>query len=74
MGLCQRPEIIDSAWAQHLYDNPQHLILFDNISIIAPANGFIQIFRKAFEIKQKTQTPNGSSQYRHWRNISKSYL
>ena len=49
MKLHQRPDIFDSAVAQHLYDNQHHFILFD----IAPVKGLMQVFREAVEIKKK---------------------
>ena len=52
IGLCQRPDIYDSALPQPVYDNPNHFIVFDNKSIIAPVKGLMQVFRKAVEIKK----------------------
>jgi hypothetical protein len=48
----QRPEVFDSALAQHVYENPHHFILFDEASIVAPVKGLTQVFREAVEIKK----------------------
>jgi len=52
MGLCQSPEIFDSALARHLYDNPHHFILLDNTSIIVPVKDVMQVFRDAMKIEK----------------------
>ena len=49
MRLHQRPEIFYSALAQHFYDSSYHFILFDSTSIITPAKGLMQVFRKTVE-------------------------
>ena len=52
MRLRQRPEVFDSALAQHVYESPHHFILFDETSIVAPVKGLTQVFREAVEIKK----------------------
>ena len=52
MGLRQRPETFDFTFAQHVYDNPHHFILFNNTSIIVSVKGLLWVFKEAVEIKK----------------------
>ena len=43
----------DSALAQHIYENPDHLVLFEEATLISTVNGLPQSFKEAIEIKKK---------------------
>ena len=54
----QVPEIgnkndnFDSALAQHIYENPAHLVIFEEATLISTVNGLPQSFKEAIEIKK----------------------
>jgi translation elongation factor EF-Ts len=47
----QKPEIFESAVAEHIFDFPQDNILFDQKNIVDMSIGLLQSFRKIIEIK-----------------------
>ena len=42
----------DSALAQHIYENPDHLVLFEEATLISSVNGKPQSFKEAIKIKK----------------------
>ena len=42
----------DSALAQHIYEIPDHLVLFEEATLISTVNGLPQSFKEATEIKK----------------------
>ena len=44
----------DSALVQHIYENPDHLVLFEEATLISTVSGLPQFFKEAIEIKKKT--------------------
>ena len=43
---------LDSALAGHIYENPDHLVLFEEATLISTVNGLSQSFKEAVEIKK----------------------
>ena len=41
----------DSAFALHIFENPEHLVLFEEATSISTVNGLSQPFKEAIEIK-----------------------
>ena len=48
-----KPEDFTSALSKHIYNYPNHFILFENVSLISRDQGLKQIFRETIEIKKK---------------------
>ena len=48
-----KPEDFTSALSEHIYNYPNHFILFENVSLISRDQGLEQIFRETIEIKKK---------------------
>ena len=55
MRLHQRPEIFDSALAQHLYHSPHHFILFDSTSIIEEEEEDVYYYSIEYKIQFKME-------------------
>ena len=47
-----KPEDFTLAHSKHIYNYPNHLILFENVSLISRDQGLKQIFRETIEIKK----------------------
>ena len=48
-----KPEDFTSALSEHIFNFPNHFILFENVSLISRDQGLKQIFRETIEIKKK---------------------
>ena len=48
-----KPEDFTSALSEHIYNFPNHFILFESVSLISRDQGLKQIFRETIEIKKK---------------------
>ena len=48
-----KPEDFTSALSEHIYNYPNHFILFENISLISRDQGLKQISRETIKIKIK---------------------
>ena len=48
-----KPEDFTSGLSEHIYDYTNHLILFENVSLISRDQGLKQIFREPIETKKK---------------------
>ena len=55
-----KPEDFMSALSKHIYNYPNHFILFENVSLISRDQGLKQIFRETIEIKKKKIFKNNS--------------
>ena len=42
----------DLALAQHIYENPAHLVLFEEATLISTVNGLMQSFKEVIETKK----------------------
>ena len=47
-----KPEDFTSALLEHIYNYPNHFILFENVSLISRDQGLKQIFRETIEVKK----------------------
>ena len=52
LRLENKNDNFDSALAQHIYENPDHLVLFEEATLISTVNGLPQSFKRAIEIKK----------------------
>ncbi|XP_065573268.1 uncharacterized protein LOC136035407 [Artemia franciscana] len=52
LRLENKNDNFDSALAQHIYENPAHLVLFEEATLISTVNGLPQSFKEAIEIKK----------------------
>jgi len=48
----------DSALAQHIYENPDHLVLFEEVTSISTVNSLSLSFKEAIEIKKTKKHRN----------------
>ena len=53
LRLENKNDNFDSALAQHIYENPDHLVLFEETTLIYTVNGLPQSFKEAIEIKKQ---------------------
>ena len=44
-------DYLDSALVQHIYENPDHLVLFEEATLISTVDGLPQSFKEAIEKK-----------------------
>jgi hypothetical protein len=51
----------DLALALHIFENPTHLVLFDETTLISIVNGLPKYFKKVIEIKKKIHKPKFSN-------------
>ena len=54
MRLHQYSNKFSSALAYHIYDRPEHWVLWNNKFIPDPVKGLMQVFRQAIEIQKHT--------------------
>ena len=54
LRLENKNDNFESALAQHIYENSDHLVLFEEATLISTINGLPQSFKEAIEIKKKT--------------------
>ena len=55
-----KPENFTSALSEHIYNYPNHFILFENVSLISRDQRLKQIFRETIEIKTRAKSSYGT--------------